>query len=264
LVKAIGLDAFFAEDVQDLNGLDSNILDALRKCDAFITVLHPRGEITRPDGSRHVRASVWIEQEIAIATYIQEVERRSLPVMAFIHKSVGREGIRELLHLNPVAFADDSDVLAALAKRLPDWKILPVSGIQVRLRSLGARVQDGRPIGQLEATLVNDSNEKIEGWDGQLRVPAGILDQWSKATSPRMRPRLDFVREVKCEEAQQRCFRFSSEEFDSVAPHDRRSFTLTVTAPSALRLENRQPPSAKRRFILAFGSKAANTPRRKP
>jgi hypothetical protein len=47
---------------------------------------------TRPDGSAHVRASVWIEQEIAIATYIQRVEKRSLPVIAFVHKSVGREG----------------------------------------------------------------------------------------------------------------------------------------------------------------------------
>src|ERR1700751_752808 len=60
---------FFAEEVQDLNGLDANILRALRDCVGFITVLHPRGEIKRPNGSI-VRASVWIEQEIAIATYI--------------------------------------------------------------------------------------------------------------------------------------------------------------------------------------------------
>jgi len=59
------LEPFFAEGVQDLNGLDSNILEALHGCVAFITVLHPRGEIRRPDGSVLVRASVWIEQEIA-------------------------------------------------------------------------------------------------------------------------------------------------------------------------------------------------------
>src|SRR5881392_1195900 len=94
MVKTItGLDAFFAEEVQDLNGLDSNILGALRDCAAFITVMHPRGRITRPDGTTHVRASVWIEQEIAIATYIQRVEKRSLPVIAFVHESVGREGV---------------------------------------------------------------------------------------------------------------------------------------------------------------------------
>ena len=49
---------FFAEDVQDLNGLDANILGALHNCPGFITVLHPRGEIKRPNGLL-VRASVW-------------------------------------------------------------------------------------------------------------------------------------------------------------------------------------------------------------
>jgi hypothetical protein len=74
---------FFAEEVQDLNGLDTNILGALRECVGFITVMHPRGEIRRPDGSIHVRASVWIEQEIALATYIQRFEDRPIPIVAF-------------------------------------------------------------------------------------------------------------------------------------------------------------------------------------
>src|SRR5215469_8796839 len=102
------LEPFFADEVQDLNGLDANIINALRNCVAFITVLHPRGEIKRPDGSTLVRGSVWIEQEIAIATYIQRVEDRQLTIIAFKHKSVGREGIRDLLHLNPIEFANES------------------------------------------------------------------------------------------------------------------------------------------------------------
>jgi predicted NAD/FAD-binding protein len=40
-------DAFFAENVQDLNGLDANILSALHECAALIVVLHPRGTIER-------------------------------------------------------------------------------------------------------------------------------------------------------------------------------------------------------------------------
>lgn len=47
--------------VQDLNRLDTNILEALRNCVAFVTVLHPRCQIERPDGPTLVRASVWIE-----------------------------------------------------------------------------------------------------------------------------------------------------------------------------------------------------------
>ena len=87
---------FFAEDVHDLNGLDANILNALHDCVGFITVMHPRGEIKRTKDTI-VRASVWIEQEIAIATYIHRIEKRSLPIIAFKHKSVSREGIRDLL-----------------------------------------------------------------------------------------------------------------------------------------------------------------------
>ena len=122
--EVTGLDAFFAEEVQDLNGLDTNILNALHECAAFITVIHPRGEIKRKDGSIHVRASVWIEQEIAIATYIQRVEKRTLPVIAFIHKSVGREGLRDLLHLNPIFFNDETEIISALPARLAAWKSL--------------------------------------------------------------------------------------------------------------------------------------------
>jgi hypothetical protein len=122
-----GLGAFFAEQVQDLNGLDSNILAALRDCTGFIAVLHPRGVIQRPDGSKHIRASVWIEQEIAVATYIQRLTQKSLPVIAFCHESVGREGIRELLHLNPITFTENADVLAALPQRLEHWKKLRFS-----------------------------------------------------------------------------------------------------------------------------------------
>lgn len=111
LVKTVtGLEPFFAEEVQDLNGLDTNILRALHDCVGFITVLHPRGTITRPDKSVITRASVWIEQEIAIATYIQRVENRQLPIIAFKHKSVGREGIRDLLHLNPIEFTSEDEV----------------------------------------------------------------------------------------------------------------------------------------------------------
>jgi hypothetical protein len=106
-----GLEPFFAENVHDLNGLDTNVLDALRECAGFIVVLHPRGEITRPDNSTLIRASVWIEQEIAIATYVQRAEKRKLPIIAFKHKSVGREGIRDLLHLNPIEFTDENRIL---------------------------------------------------------------------------------------------------------------------------------------------------------
>src|SRR5579863_9571246 len=151
---------FFAEEVQDLNGLDANILSALHDCVGFITVMHPRGEIKRRNGSV-VRASVWIEQEIAIATYIQRVEKRTLPIIAFKHKSVGREGIRDLLHLNPIEFTSENEVLAELRTRLQSWKSLKPSGIELQLVSKWNRQQDDHKIATLEVTLINDTNQRI-------------------------------------------------------------------------------------------------------
>jgi hypothetical protein len=76
MVKAItGLDAFFAEEVHDLNGLDSNILGALRDCVGFITVLHPRGSINRPDGPTHIRASVWMSKRLPSPHTSTELKR---------------------------------------------------------------------------------------------------------------------------------------------------------------------------------------------
>jgi hypothetical protein len=182
MTKAItGMDAFFAQEVQDLNGLDFNILGALRDSDAFITIMHPRGRIIRPDGSTHIRASVWIEQEIAIATYIQRVEKKPLPVIAFVHESVSREGLRELLHLNPIPFTDETDVLAALPELLQSWRTLTSSGIRVQLRSERHAREQEHWIHQLSVSLVNDSNERISKFNCEVRLPPAILKHWSTA-----------------------------------------------------------------------------------
>ncbi len=180
VIKSItGFDAFFAEQVQDLNGLDSNILGALRDCVAFVTVLHPRGKIIRPDGSTQIRASVWIEQEIAIATYIQRVEKRTLPVIAFIHQSVGREGIRDLLQLNPIPFEDNAEILAALPELLQPWRTLSTSGVRVQLQSGSRSREQDHWIRRLAINLVNDSKQRITSFNCQVRLPAGVLKHWS-------------------------------------------------------------------------------------
>jgi hypothetical protein len=174
-----GLDAFFAEEVQDLSGLDTNILDALRRCAAFITVIHPRGEIVRPDGSRLTRASVWIEQEIAIATYIQRIEKRSLPVIAFVHESVGLEGIRQLLHLNPIRFSDEMEILSALPERLTQWKDLPAGGVQIQLRSHTVGLEQEHMISKLVVSLANNSTQRITKFNCQVRMPSSVLSHWN-------------------------------------------------------------------------------------
>ncbi len=216
--KVTGLEPFFAEDVQDLNGLDANILGALRDCVGFIVVLHPRGQITRPDKPAVIRGSVWIEQEIAIATYIQRVEKRALPTIAFKHKSVSREGIRELLHLNPIEFTDESKVLAVLPEALRAWKLPASAGIQLKLKSVSVASPQDHPIRRLEVVLVNDTNQEITAYNCKLNLPAGILKHWSASYGSL---------EVPANEAGRRCFRFSQKEYGSVNPRDTRHLFAT-------------------------------------
>jgi len=175
-----GLKAYFAEEVQDLNALDSNILAKLRSCDGFVTVLHPRGEIKKPDGSAITRASVWIEQEIAIATYIRQTEKHALPVIAFKHRAVGLEGVRGLIQLNPIEFTHENEVLVALPALLEPWRNLSLTGICAEVRtSLPMRTQDGHPIRQLLFSVVNDGGARINEISGELRIPEGILKHQS-------------------------------------------------------------------------------------
>lgn len=117
-------DGYFAEDQRSVNGLVANILERLYNCSGFIAVMHPRGVVTDDAGATTVRASIWVEQEIAIAALVQQLVRKSqdeFPVAAYVHQSIKREGIRTLLHLNPVSFEKDDLILEDLSQRLPGW-----------------------------------------------------------------------------------------------------------------------------------------------
>ena len=217
MVEGLGMQPFFAEQVQDLKGLNENILDHLRDCSGFITVLHPRGTISRPNGPDHTRASVWIEQEIAITAYIQHVEKRQLPVIAFLHKSVGREGIRDLLHLNPITFSDEMEVLAALPARLQAWTELKPIGIVPLIKStVTTRHQDGHAIRQLTYSVVNNTDSRIIQINGTVRVPAGILKHWSNSYG------LD---EEKSDNPEYRIFRFDEKNIRVILPQSTEQIT---------------------------------------
>jgi hypothetical protein len=208
---------FFAEDVHDLNGLDANILSALHDCVGFITVMHPRGEIKRPDGSKFVRGSVWIEQEIAIATYIQRTEKRTLPVIAFKHSSVGREGIRDFLHVNPIDFTDESEILTQLPKYLLTWKSLKPSGIELQLSSQAVGRQEGHDISRLEITLVNPTSRLIEKYEIEVNLPSAILKHWNTT----------YTEEVRPAPPDRRYFRFNQNGRGALRPRGRMQYPIT-------------------------------------
>jgi hypothetical protein len=79
--------------------------------------MHHRGKI---EGRNTIRTSVWIEQEVAIATLMQQILGRPLHVALFIQHGIAIEGIRQQIQLNPIEFTS-SDEVTRLREILPKW-----------------------------------------------------------------------------------------------------------------------------------------------
>ena len=87
-----GFKAFFAENVHDTNALSEHIFSNLERCDGFLAVMHQRGEVTFPVG-RLIRGSVWIQQELAIVSFLNygRPSSRRIKVRVFAKReSTGR------------------------------------------------------------------------------------------------------------------------------------------------------------------------------
>ena len=80
VLELTGLDAYFAENQNSLRDLSENVFDSLKRATGFIAIMHHRGRVTTPSGA-HMRGSVWIEQEIAIAAFLRFLTGRDIPVI---------------------------------------------------------------------------------------------------------------------------------------------------------------------------------------
>jgi hypothetical protein len=122
---------YFAEQQSSVEAFTKYILGNLDRAVALIAVIHPRGTVTFIDENgkvqNRVRASVWIEQELAISAYVTQILSVPLTVKAYIKEGVAREGMRDQLPLNPIPFNDESEVLEDLKSVLPGWRIIPAS-----------------------------------------------------------------------------------------------------------------------------------------
>lgn len=72
------------------------------------------------------------EQEIAIISLIQHFVRKDaeIKIAAYVHQSIKREGIRDLIHLNPIPFDRDEVILPDLRSKLPDWRLSAPAAIK--------------------------------------------------------------------------------------------------------------------------------------
>ena len=87
--------------------------------------MHHRGTIATPHGGTRIRGSVWIEQELAIASFIQYVLKRKIEVLLYLQRGIFREGIRSQLRLKPIEFDSSADVITHLRTSVVEWNLSP-------------------------------------------------------------------------------------------------------------------------------------------
>ncbi len=167
---------YFAEYQTSLEGLAQHVFGALHRCVALVAVLHARGSV---ESAKLVRASVWVEQEIAIAAFIQEALGRKLHVAAFIEHGVAREGVRESLLLNPKEFVETRDVLAALRQILPTWRqpLQLAHSIDLAIEYEEVRITQKRHEYRLVVLLTNRGVEAVAKYQVDVEFPSDLLDR---------------------------------------------------------------------------------------
>jgi hypothetical protein len=104
-----GLRGYFAEYQTSLEGLTENIFTALYNSTGFISIMHKRDLINNDKGQ--YRGSVWIEQEISIASFIVQSLKKSIPSKCYIEKGIIQEGVRGYIILNPIEFSNTQEIL---------------------------------------------------------------------------------------------------------------------------------------------------------
>ena len=170
---------YFAEQQNTLEGLAGNILSALHRAAAFVAIMHHRGTITTPSGNTITRGSVWIEQELAICTFIHHILDRPIEVILYLQRGISREGIRSQLRLKPVDFDNDSDVLEDLRNLVPRWKLLATSTAPLiahwdwkLLPGYTGEWHDYK----LSVQLYNNSIALIDQWKAELWFPSSFVE----------------------------------------------------------------------------------------
>jgi hypothetical protein len=169
---------YFAEDQATLQGISEHILEAINRSAGILAIMHPRGEVSFPGGGTHTRASVWIEQELAIAAFLTQVQKRQLPILAYVHKNIKREGLRDKLLLNAVPFETDKEVLLHLEKVLPNWVVLPQEDrppVEIGFKYGRMMCDQNRHNYRLTVSLKNLSALTIENYRLDVLFPTGLL-----------------------------------------------------------------------------------------
>jgi hypothetical protein len=246
-----GLQAYFAENQSTVKGVAEHILGALDRAAGFIAIMHHRGEVTTPSGM-HTRASVWIEQEIAIVSFLQATRKTEIPITAYAQQGIYREGLRDKIMLNPTPFTTADEVLADLRKLLPTWNPKAPRSDKPRVHVDIEYEYDHRSNGDLHTyhtkiTMRNDGAKAIRNHVAELRFPRQFV-----------MPNVTYQNEVKDHPRKDpnRLFREEEKDGKALLPDDARRI-LNVTyqmdddlhSKLVLHSELRQLPVSVRVFV---------------
>jgi len=166
---------YYAEYQSSLEGLTKNIFAALHSCVGFVAVMHGRGRVD-PPGSL-IRASVWVEQEIAIAAFIRAILSKNIEVAAFAEQGIALEGVRKQLLLNPKEFTSNEDIIEHLRLILPTWKpTKDRSSLDLRLIYEKKYIAQDRHNYQLVVLLTNRGNQAADDWHIDVEFPTVLLE----------------------------------------------------------------------------------------
>ncbi len=167
-------DPYFAEFQNSLEGLTKNIFSELYNCKGFITVLHRRGKVASDVRSR---ASVWVEQEIAIAAFINQVLEKDIKVVPLIQSGIKLEGVRKQLIFNPREFTSNSDALEFIRKKLSEWEVEPTNAEPLTLvyRIKDKHITHERHDYDFVLKVENNSEKNISDYHVDIEFPRKVL-----------------------------------------------------------------------------------------
>ena len=169
---------YFAEQQNSLEGLTGHILAALGRSAGFIGIMHSRGDVATPGGQVR-RGSVWVEQELAIAAFIQYFLKRPLEVAMYLQRSIAREGMRQQLRLKPIEFDQPSQVLGDLRTRIQCWNIGAVDTTPLRAQWKFDKTKPYRSERhdyRFEVDLKNTGTSTIEQWQVEVWFPSQFIE----------------------------------------------------------------------------------------
>jgi len=128
LVEKQDMEGFLAQTVHSADELNKTVFEAIQGCSGFCAVMHRRGEVVYKKYPRTHRASVWIQQEIALLMYRRLFHARPIPIRVFSQNGIRPEGVLEYSIANPIRFESSKEVKSAVSEWLrgPEFSTDPI------------------------------------------------------------------------------------------------------------------------------------------